>query len=68
MSLHAGQERKLLRGQIVIAKVTLERTQGCHLYYGIPYGHLYYDIPAGYSIKIIKAYIPPGDLWLRCDR
>ena len=26
MSLHAGQEKKLLRGQIIIAKVTLERT------------------------------------------
>ena len=25
MSLHAGQEKKLLRGQIIIAKVTLER-------------------------------------------
>ena len=30
MSLHAGlgQEEKLLRGQIIIAKVTLERAQG----------------------------------------
>ena len=28
MSLHAGQEKKLLRGQIIIAKVTLERAQG----------------------------------------
>ena len=25
MSVHAGQEKKLLRGQIIIAKVTLER-------------------------------------------
>ena len=25
MSLHAGQEKRLLRGQIIIAKVTLER-------------------------------------------
>ena len=25
MSLHAGQVKKLLRGQIIIAKVTLER-------------------------------------------
>ena len=25
MSLHAAQEKKLLRGQIIIAKVTLER-------------------------------------------
>ena len=25
MSLHAGQEKKLLRGQMIIAKVTLER-------------------------------------------
>ena len=25
MSLHAGQAKKLLRGQIIIAKVTLER-------------------------------------------
>ena len=24
-SLHAGQDKKLLRGQIIIAKVTLER-------------------------------------------
>ena len=29
MSLHAGQEKELWRGQIVIAKVTLERAQ-CH--------------------------------------
>ena len=28
MSLHAGQAKKLLRGQIIIAKVTLERAQG----------------------------------------
>ena len=28
MSLHAGQEKKLLRGQIIIAKVTLERAHG----------------------------------------
>ena len=26
--MHAGQEKKLLRGQIIIAKVTLERAQG----------------------------------------
>ena len=25
MSLHAGQEKKLLQGQMIIAKVTLER-------------------------------------------
>ena len=33
MSLHAGQEKKLLRGQIIIAKVTLERApdQEAHL-------------------------------------
>ena len=28
MSLHAGQVKKLLRGQIIIAKVTLERAPG----------------------------------------
>ena len=28
MSLHAGQVKKLLRGQIIIAKVTLERALG----------------------------------------
>ena len=28
MSLHTGQEKKLLRGQIIIAKVTLERAPG----------------------------------------
>ena len=28
MSLHAGQEQKLLQGQIIIRKVTLERAQG----------------------------------------
>ena len=28
MSLHAGQAKKLLRGQMIIVKVTLERAQG----------------------------------------
>ena len=28
MSLHAGQAKQLLRGQIIIAKATLERAQG----------------------------------------
>ena len=28
MSLHAGQVKTLLRGQIIIAKVTLERAHG----------------------------------------
>ena len=28
MSLHAGQEKKLLRGQLIIARVTLERAPG----------------------------------------
>ena len=28
MSLHAGHEKKLLQGQIIIAKVTLERALG----------------------------------------
>ena len=32
MSLHAGQEKKLLRGQIIIAKVTLERAPGMNSY------------------------------------
>ena len=28
MSLHAGQAKKLLRGQLIIANVTVERAQG----------------------------------------
>ena len=28
MSLHQGQEKKFLRGQIIISKVTLERAPG----------------------------------------
>ena len=28
MSLYAGQEKKLLRGQIIMANVTLERVHG----------------------------------------
>ena len=31
MSLHAGQEKKLLRGQIIIAKVTLERAPSAYV-------------------------------------
>ena len=30
MSLQAGQEKKILRGQIIIAKVTLERAHVLH--------------------------------------
>ena len=32
MSLHAGQAKMLLRGQIIIAKVTLERAPGVGVY------------------------------------
>ena len=28
MSLHAGQDKNVLRGQIIISKVNLERAQG----------------------------------------
>ena len=55
MSLHAGQVKKLLRGQIIIAKVTLERAHTVavvkmHVYYR---KYAFFEISWNVNIKDI---------------